>query len=57
MCSLCGGVTGQDHGYNMHLGLNVVLQMKTVPAVAQPYSFSSPLGCHQLGRVDQYVTR
>lgn len=37
-------VTGRDHVYNMYLGLNVVLQLKTVPAVAQPYNLSSALG-------------
>lgn len=50
---LHGCVTGWDHGYNMYLGLNVVLQLKTVPAVAQPYNLSSALGCHQLGLFEQ----
>lgn len=39
----------------MCLGLNVVLQLKTVPAVAQLYTLSSALWCYQLGPVDKYV--
>lgn len=43
-----GCATGQDHVCKMSLSLNAVLQLTKVPRVAQSYSFSFVLGCHQL---------